>query len=261
MQMADSINSSAWGNFYISDCVAVNVVDGICLHLADEQTFINMNVKFCCTVIVNLQAVFNEAFQTGCVLNVISIDACIGGMYCDSIGVSIVYAEEACIEACISLQRQLAAGALQVINVNVLRLFFGHSDAAIIQGEVFQIAITNTVFTHSMPCSLVGEGEVNGTGRIILVYIRTALVEIAGDAGSISVQVEVNDCGIGCTYVTNDYNIVSSALVDVDNSVGMPSRIRILAISVDSVEQAIVSIVGAGDGAAGHVKNGAIFDK
>ena len=143
-------------------------------------------------------------------------------MDCGSVGVSVVYAEEACIEVCISLQRQLAVGALQVINVNVLHLFIGHGDAAIIQGEVFQIAITNTVFTHSMPGSFVGEGEVNSTGRIILVYIRTALVEIAGNAGSVSVQVEVNDCGVGCTYVTNDYNIVSSALVDVDNSVGMP---------------------------------------
>ena len=62
-------------------------------------------------------------------------------------------------------------------------------------------------------------------------------------------------------YVANDYNIVSSALVDVDNSVGMPSRIRILAISVDSVEQAIVSVVGAGYAAAGHIENGTIFDK
>ena len=182
-------------------------------------------------------------------------------MYCGSVGVSVVYAEEACIEVCVSLQRQLTAGALQVHNVNVLRLFIGHSDAAIIQGELFQIAITNAVFTHSMPGSFIGKGEVNGTGRIILVYIRTALVEIAGNAGSISVQVEVNDGGVGCMYVANDYNIVSSTLVDVDNSVGMPSRIRILAVSVDSVEQAIVSVVGAGYAAAGHVENGAIFDK
>ena len=182
-------------------------------------------------------------------------------MYCGSVGVSVVYAEEACIEVYISLQRQLAAGALQVINVNVLHLFIGHGDAAVIQGELFQIAITNAVFTHSMPCSLVGEGEVNSTCRIILVYIRTALVEIAGNAGSISVQVKVNDGGVGCTYVANDYNIVSCIFVNVDNSVGMPSRIRILAISVDSVEQAIVSVVGAGYAAAGHVKNGTIFDK
>ena len=87
------------------------------------------------------------------------------------------------------------------------------------------------------------------------------MVEIAGNAGSISVQVEVNDGGVGCMYVANDYNIVSSTLVDVDNSVGMPSRIRILAVSIDSVKRAIVSVVGAGYAAAGHVKNGAIFDK
>ena len=62
LQMADSIYSSALSNFYIGDCVAVNMVDGICLHLADEQTFVYLNVKFCRTVIVNLQAVFNEAF-------------------------------------------------------------------------------------------------------------------------------------------------------------------------------------------------------
>ena len=259
--MADSIHSSALCNFYIGDCVAVNMVDGICLHLADEQTFVYLNVKFCRTVIVNLQAVSNKAFQAGCVLHVISIDACIRGMYCGSVGVSVVYAEEACIEVYISLQRKLAAGALQVINVNVLHLFIGHGDAAVIQGEFFQIAITNAIFTHSMPCSLVGKGEVNGTGRIILVYIRTALVEIAGDAGSVSVQVKVNDGGVGCTYVTNNYNIVSCTLVDVDNSVGMPSRIRILAVSIDRVECSIVSIVGAGYAATGHVKNGAIFDK
>ena len=182
-------------------------------------------------------------------------------MYCGSIGVSIVYAEEACIEVCVSFQRQLAAGALQVINVNVLRLFIGHGDVTIIQGEVFQIALSFAVLAHSMPGSFVGKGEVNGTGRILFVFIRTALVEITGDAGSVSVQVEVNDCGVGCTYVTNDYNIVSSALVDVDNSVGMPSRIRILAVSIDSVEFSIVSIVGTSDVAAGHVKNGTIFDK
>ena len=182
-------------------------------------------------------------------------------MYCGSIGVSIVYAEEACIEVCVSLQRQLTAGALQVINVNVLHLFIGHGDAAVIQGEGFQIAITNAVFTHSMPYSLIGEGEVNGTGRIILIFIRSALVEIAGDAGSVSIQVEVDNGGVGCMYVANDYNIVSSTLVDVDNSVGMPNRIRILAVSIDSVECSIVSIVGAGDAAAGHVKNGALVDK
>ena len=182
-------------------------------------------------------------------------------MYCGSVGVSVVYAEEACIEVCISLQRQLTAGALQVHNVNVLRLFIGHGDAAIIQGEVFQIAVAVAELAHGMPCSFVGEGEVNSTGRILFVYIRTALVEIAGNAGSISVQVEVNDGGVGCMYVANDYNIVSSTLVDVDNSVGMPNRIRILTVSIDSVECSIVSIVGAGDAAAGHVKNGAIFDK
>ena len=141
-------------------------------------------------------------------------------MYCGRIGVSVVYAEVAGLEVCISLQRQLAAGAMQVINVNVLFLFLGHGDIAVIQGELFQIAITNAVFTHSMPCSLVGKGEVNGT-IIIRIWIRTALVEIAGNAGSISIQVEVDDGGVGCMYVTNDYNIVSCTLVDVDNSVGM----------------------------------------
>ena len=60
--MADSIHSSALCNFYIGDCVAVNMVDGICLHLADEQTFVYLNVKFCRTVIVNLEAVSNKAF-------------------------------------------------------------------------------------------------------------------------------------------------------------------------------------------------------
>ena len=87
------------------------------------------------------------------------------------------------------------------------------------------------------------------------------MVEIAGNAGSVSVQVKVNDGGVGCTYVANDYNIVSCTLVDVDNSVGMPSRIRILAVSIDRVEQAIVSVVGTSDAAAGHIENGAIFDK
>ena len=87
------------------------------------------------------------------------------------------------------------------------------------------------------------------------------MVEIAGDAGSVSIQVEVDNGGVGCMYVANDYHIVSGTLVNVDNSVGMPGRVRIFAVSIDSVEQAIVSIVGAGDGAAGHVENGAIFDK
>ena len=182
-------------------------------------------------------------------------------MYCGSVGVGVIYAEEAGVEACISLQCQLAAGAMQVINVNILCLFIGHGDIAVIQGEGFQIAITNAVFTHSMPCSLIGEGEVNGTGRIILIFIRSALVEIAGDAGSVSIQVEVDNGGVGCMYVANDYHIVSGTLVNVDNSIGVPGRVRIFAVSIDSVEQAIVSIVGAGYAAAGHVKNGAIFDK
>ena len=146
--------------------------------------------------------------------------------------------------------------------VSMIMQSVGLSDEVVIsKGEVFKIAVAIAVLVHSMPCSFIGEGEVNGAGRIFFVYIRSALVEIAGNAGSICVQVKVNDGGVGCTYVANDYNIVSSTLVDVDNSVGMPSRIRILAVSIDSVKQAVVSIVGTSDAAAGHVENGALFDK
>ena len=141
-------------------------------------------------------------------------------MYCGSIGVGVIYAEEASVEACISLQCQLAAGAMQVINVNILCLFIGHGDVTIIQGEVFQIAVAVAVLAYSMPGSFVGECEVNGT-IINRILTRTALVEIACNTGSISVQIEVNDGSVGCMYVTNDYNIVSCTLVDVDNSVGM----------------------------------------